>query len=64
MKVFKIGKYFSHIFESGCEDLEKWEDLQCNEMRIKKEAIKKNAMALFYIQIALEKSLFPRIIDA
>lgn len=35
-----------------------------NERRLKKEVEKKNAMALFHIQMALEKSFFPRIVDA
>ena len=59
-----IRNYFWDIVESGYEEPEDWNDLQGNDRRIKKEAEKKYAMTLFHIQMALDKSLFPRIVDA
>ena len=41
-----------------------WNALTANERTTRKEARKKNAQALFHIQIALDKSLFPRISGA
>lgn len=64
MKFFFIGKDFFELIESRYEDPENWDDLQGNEMRIKKEAKKENAMTIFHIQMALDKSLFLRIFYA
>ena len=64
MKTFFIGKDFWEIVESGYEEPTDWNTLQPNDRRLKKEVEKKNAMPLFHIQMALEKSLFPRIVDA
>ena len=59
MKTFFIGKDFWEIIESGYEEPTDWNTLQPNDRRLKKEVEKKNAMALFHIQMVLEKSLFP-----
>ena len=63
-KTFLIGKDFWEIVESGYEEPADWNTLQPNDRRLKKEAEKKNTMALFHTQMALEKSLFPKIVDA
>lgn len=59
-----IDKYFWDIFESGYEEPKDWNGIKGNDRRIKKKSEKKNAMDLFHIQMALNKILFPRIIDA
>jgi hypothetical protein len=43
---------------------EYWTTLNTNDRVAKKESKRKNAQALFHIQIALDKSLFPRIAGA
>ena len=43
---------------------EDWTTLNANDRVAKKESIRKNAQALFHIQIALDKILFPRIAGA
>eukprot|EP00253_Pinus_taeda_P009494 PITA_09494 len=61
MLTFLIGKDLWEIVESGYEEPTDWNALTANERTTRKEARKKNAQALFHIQIALDKSLFPRI---
>ena len=61
MLTFFIGKDLWEIVESGYEEPADWNALTANERTTRKEARKKNAQALFHIQIALDKSLFPRI---
>lgn len=64
MLTFLIGKDLWEIIESGYEEPTDWNALTANERTSRKEARKKNAQALFHIQIALDKSLFPRISGA
>jgi len=64
MLTFLIGKDLCDIVESGYEEPADWNALTANERTTRKEARKKNAQALFHIQIALDKSLFPRISGA
>eukprot|EP00253_Pinus_taeda_P005517 PITA_05517 len=64
MLTFLIGKDLWEILESGYEEPTDWNSLTANERTTRKEARKKNAQALFHIQIALDKSLFPRISGA
>ena len=64
MLTFLIGKDLWEIVESGYEEPADWNALTANERTTRKEARKKNAQALFHIQIALDKSLFPRISGA
>ena len=64
MLTFLIGKYLWEIFELDYEEPTDWNALTSNERTTRKEARKKNAQALFHIQIALDKSLFPRISGA
>ena len=64
MLTFFIGKYLWEIVELGYDELVDWNSLTANEKTTRKEARKKNAQALFHIQIALDKSLFPRISGA
>eukprot|EP00253_Pinus_taeda_P001749 PITA_01749 len=64
MLTFLIGKYVYEIVESGYEEPSDWNTLTTNERITRKQARKKNAQALFHIQIALDKSLFLRISGA
>jgi len=64
MLTFLIGKDLWEIVESVYEEPADWNSLIANERTSRKEARKKNAQALFHIQIALDKSLFPRISGA
>eukprot|EP00253_Pinus_taeda_P009270 PITA_09270 len=64
MLTFLIGNDLWEIVESGYEEPTYWNALIANERTTRKEARKKNAQALFHIQIALDKSLFPRISGA
>jgi len=64
MLTFLIGKDLWEIVESGYDEPADWNALIANEKTTRKEARKKNAQALFHIQIALDKSLFPRISGA
>jgi hypothetical protein len=48
----------------GYVEPEDWTTLNANDRVAKKESRRKNAQALFHIQIALDKSLFPRITGA
>eukprot|EP00253_Pinus_taeda_P026479 PITA_26479 len=61
MLTFLIGKDLWEIVESGYEEPADWNVLTANERTTIKEARKKNAQALFHIEIALDKSLFPRM---
>ena len=64
MLTFFIGRDLWEIIESGYEEPADWNALTTNERTARKEARKKNAQALFHIQRALDKSLFPRISGA
>eukprot|EP00253_Pinus_taeda_P017610 PITA_17610 len=64
MLTFFIGKDLWEIVESGYEEPADWNARTTNERTTRKEERKKNAQALFHIQIALDKSLFPRISGA
>ena len=64
MLTFLIGEDLWEIVESRYEERADWNALTTNERTTRKEARKKNAQALFHIQIALDKSLFPRILAA
>ena len=59
---FFIGKDFLEIVESGYEEPADWNTLQPNDRRLKKEAEKKNAMALFHIQMLLIRACFPELL--
>jgi len=48
----------------GYTEPEDWTTLNENDRVAKKESRRKNAQALFHIQISLNKSLFPRIAHA
>ena len=52
------------IFESGYDEPDDWNALTANERPTRKESRKKSAQALFHIQVALDKSLFPWISGA
>jgi len=60
---FLIGKDLWEIVEIGYDEPTGWNTLADND-KIDKEVKKMNAQALFYIQIALGKSLFPRVVGA
>ena len=62
MMMFLIGKDLWEIVETGY--IEDWTTLNANDRVAKKESRRKNAQALFHIQISLDKSLFPRIAGA
>jgi hypothetical protein len=62
MMTFFIGKDLWEIVETGYVEPKYWTTLSENDRVAKKESRKKNAQALFHIQIALDKSLFPRIV--
>jgi hypothetical protein len=64
MMTFLIRKYLWEIVEMGYAELEDSTTLTANDKVAKKESRKKNAQALFHIQISLDKSLFPRIASA
>eukprot|EP00253_Pinus_taeda_P002965 PITA_02965 len=64
MLTFFIGKDLWEIVESGYEEPADWNAFTANERTTRKEARKKNAQALFHIQIALDKSLCPRMSGA
>eukprot|EP00253_Pinus_taeda_P028808 PITA_28808 len=64
MLTFFIGKDLWEIVELGYEEPADWNALIANERTTRKEARNKNVQALFHIQIALDKSLFPRISGA
>ena len=64
MMTFLIGKDLWEIVETGYAEPEDWTTLNANDRVAKKESRRKNAQALFHIQIALDKSLFPRIAGA
>lgn len=59
-----IGKDLWEIVEVGYKELADWNALTPNDKKTKKEEKKKNAQELFHIQITLDKSSFPRIVDA
>jgi hypothetical protein len=62
MMTFLIRKDLWEIVEMGYAKPGDWTTL--NDRVAKKEFRKKNAQALFHIQIALDKNLFPRIVGA
>jgi hypothetical protein len=64
MMTFLIGKDLWEIVETGYAEPKDWTTLNANDRVAKKESRRKNAQALFHIQIALDKSLFPRIASA
>ena len=64
MMTFLIGKDLWEIVETGYAEPEDWTTLNANDRVAKKESRRKNVQALFHIQIALDKSLFPRIASA
>eukprot|EP00253_Pinus_taeda_P030146 PITA_30146 len=64
MLTFLIGKELWEIVELRYEERVDWNALIANEITKRKEERKKNAQALFHIQVALDKSLFPRISGA
>jgi hypothetical protein len=64
MMTFLIGKDLWEIVEMGYEELEDWTTLTANDRVAKTKSRKKNAQALFHIQISLDKILFPRTAGA
>jgi hypothetical protein len=64
MMTFFIGKFLWEIVETGYAEPEDWTTLNENDRVAKKESRRKNAQDLFHIQIALDKSLLPRIVGA
>ena len=60
---FLFGKQLWDNVESGYYEQDYWNSLTTNERRTIKEARKNNSQALFHIQIPLDKSLFPRILE-
>ena len=58
MMTFLIRKDLWEIVETGYAEPEDWTTLNANDRVSKKESRRKNAQALFHIQIYLDKSLF------
>ena len=61
IKILLIGKGFWEIVEDGYEEPSDWNALQGAGKTSKKEAQKKISCTLYHLQMALDKSIFPRI---
>ena len=62
MKIFLIGKGYCYIVVVGYTELANWSALSVDAKKEAKANERQNSMALSFIQVALDKSIFPRIL--